>query len=519
MILTLSIENESRLPDGGPLSVRLAGGRGIDIGRQQGLDWTLPDPSKAISSRHCEVRFRDGAYWLHDVSTNGTFLNGGSGRMQSPYRLKHGDRIEIGHYIIIAAIEGAAAPEVTQPGDYVPPPPPADTSDIWGSAGEAAPPPVNRRDLMAPSAKRPVQPDFLDWAVDTGPTAPSLPESARRPEPAPPAPAEAWPPAGDAWSMPSRAGRSIPREAESDAGGWEQPVIPTPRRPGAPVSPERSIPPERSVPPAADINPWDIDDAPAAAVPIRTPDAAPPVRAPDVTPPVARSPMPEATPWPAQMAEPPPVVYRDAPMPVPSGAGASSQDVIRRFAEGAGIPAETMAIQDPGELAELLGRLMRVVAQDMKQLLSARAESKRIARSTNQTMIQAVNNNPLKFSPTAEDALKLMFGRPTSGYLDARRSLDEGFKDLKIHQVKTYSAMQHALRLLVEDLDPHAIAESVDSDKGLGALIGSRKAKLWDTYTARWDAKTAPHEDGLVDAFMIYFSECYDQGGGKGGKS
>ena len=73
--------------------------------------------------------------------------------------------------------------------------------------------------------------------------------------------------------------------------------------------------------------------------------------------------------------------------------------------------------------------------------------------------------------------------------------------------------MQHALRMLVEDLDPQAVAESLPGERGLEALIGSRKAKLWDAYVARWDAKTAPYEDGLVDAFMLYFAECYDRGG------
>ena len=49
MPLTLTIENQTALPDGGPLSVTTAGGRGLDIGRDQHLDWALPDPSRAIS--------------------------------------------------------------------------------------------------------------------------------------------------------------------------------------------------------------------------------------------------------------------------------------------------------------------------------------------------------------------------------------------------------------------------------------------------------------------------------------
>ena len=41
MALTLTIENETSLPDGGPLSVSIKGKRGLDIGRDPYLDWTL----------------------------------------------------------------------------------------------------------------------------------------------------------------------------------------------------------------------------------------------------------------------------------------------------------------------------------------------------------------------------------------------------------------------------------------------------------------------------------------------
>ena len=105
MALTLKIENETSLPDGGPLSVSIQGKRGIDIGRDQYLDWTLPDPTRTISGKHCEVRWHDGAYWLHDISTNGTFLYGADSRLKEPHRLRNGDRFAIGHYIIVATVD------------------------------------------------------------------------------------------------------------------------------------------------------------------------------------------------------------------------------------------------------------------------------------------------------------------------------------------------------------------------------------------------------------------------------
>ncbi len=139
MPLTLTIENETALPDGGPLTVTLTGSRGLDIGRDQHLDWCLPDPTRAISGRHCEVRFRDGDYWLRDVSTNGTYANGSSQRVQSPYRLQHGDRLEIGHYVIAVAIdEGTRA----EPEDTPVQAPAPDPDSLWSASADPAPGPA-----------------------------------------------------------------------------------------------------------------------------------------------------------------------------------------------------------------------------------------------------------------------------------------------------------------------------------------------------------------------------------------
>ena len=44
----------------------------------------------------------------------------------------------------------------------------------------------------------------------------------------------------------------------------------------------------------------------------------------------------------------------------------------------------------------------------------------------------------------------------------------------------------------------------------MGGLLQPRKAKLWDAYEARWEAKIGRKGGEAIEAFMRYFSECYD---------
>lgn len=70
------------------------------IGRGQDNDWVLPDPDRYLSVHHARVRFRGGAYFIEDISTNGVFVNGARralGKSASP-RLRDGDRLRLGAY-------------------------------------------------------------------------------------------------------------------------------------------------------------------------------------------------------------------------------------------------------------------------------------------------------------------------------------------------------------------------------------------------------------------------------------
>ncbi len=136
MTLILTVRNPERLGADAPREFRLDG-NGAVIGRSSACDWSLPDPDKHISSRHCEVTFGDGAYVLKDLSTNGTFLNGASERMGGEHPIKSGDRFRVGPFELEAEI--GAASETTVVSST---PAPASQTPAPAAAAPSAPSPA-----------------------------------------------------------------------------------------------------------------------------------------------------------------------------------------------------------------------------------------------------------------------------------------------------------------------------------------------------------------------------------------
>ena len=90
---------------------------GGTIGRSADNDWVLPDPLRYVSAHHARVQFREGHFYLQDVSTNGVFVNDDmeplAKRGSSGYRLANGDVLRMGAYHIVAALEQRTEAEET----------------------------------------------------------------------------------------------------------------------------------------------------------------------------------------------------------------------------------------------------------------------------------------------------------------------------------------------------------------------------------------------------------------------
>ncbi|EJM97816.1 type VI secretion system-associated FHA domain protein TagH [Phyllobacterium sp. YR531] len=203
------------------------------------------------------------------------------------------------------------------------------------------------------------------------------------------------------------------------------------------------------------------------------------------------------------LPEKPQQVVKPRPSATPQ-TGTSRERFIEHFARGAGLDPEALAGRQDDEFAEQLGQIFRTVVPGLTQLLTARAEMRSLIRSTRQTVLKANNNNPMKFIPEPTTALAALFGANKLEYLDAGNSFTEAIDELKQHEQAVFQAMQTALFRLLNELSPDAIEASTP-----GSLL-SGKGAYWTRYVKAWSERNLPHENGILDVFLHYFGEAYD---------
>src|SRR5579859_5761492 len=106
MTLRLRVVSDQRrsLGDRSSVVFTVEGGT---IGRSADNDWVLPDPLRYVSAHHARVEYRSGRFYLHDVSTNGIFVNDGAEAISRSaadgYALCNGDVVRIGDYQVVVA--------------------------------------------------------------------------------------------------------------------------------------------------------------------------------------------------------------------------------------------------------------------------------------------------------------------------------------------------------------------------------------------------------------------------------
>jgi type VI secretion system FHA domain protein len=261
--------------------------------------------------------------------------------------------------------------------------------------------------------------------------------------------------------------------------------------------------------PSLELLPLDWDaDLPAAPKPAvaEAPPPPAPMPAPVEIAPGPAAPEP-AAPEPAapQPATPQPTIPQPA-APRPAAQG-DAEAAFAAFAEGAGLTG--YAPRDPLGMLKSLGAAFRSVVSGLRQVMIARAAIKGEFR-IEQTMIQAVGNNPLKFSADDDDALAGLLGIGRRGSMPPERAINDAMRDMRLHELAMANAMQRAARDMLASLSPRQVDEK--TQRGLlDALPERRKARLWDRYAALHRATEQALAEDFDSVFGKAFVRAYEQ--------
>lgn len=207
-----------------------------------------------------------------------------------------------------------------------------------------------------------------------------------------------------------------------------------------------------------------------------------------------------------------PVTPAPATTPPATTHGDADQRALMLFLAAAGIRPDVIAGHTPAEVLQGSGKLLRIMVSGLMDLLRDRNQMKDAFRLP-QTIVQAAQNNPLKFSPNVDEALRyLLNDRGDSAYLSAEDAVRGGFQDVRRHEQALVKGMLQAVRDYVERFDPEELKSRFD--KGLkrgGLLSGANKLKYWDLYEETYHSLAQQDEGGPPQLFAEEFARAYAQ--------
>ncbi|PIE41146.1 MAG: type VI secretion system-associated FHA domain protein TagH [Gammaproteobacteria bacterium] len=476
---------------------------GGTLGRSVSSTWSLPDPSRFVSSQHASIRYENGDFYLVDTSTNGVFVNTSNSPLGTgnQVRLQQGDKLYLGEYEIHVEFDqpGSAAAMSADDFDQWLDPSTDTANEVAGDGIDLLTPEQELLDPLAALDKANGHQDQWQGAslADNADIAQQsfvppnpIPDSSVESGATAPASAVASGSAGvipDDWDLDDLlAGDPSPADSTNSGADDIDALLEGTGYPGEPAGEDVQPRDELDAFLGLDTEPPTATQDPAAV----EPDIAEPVAVPE------------------PKVEVPESVITGA---VPSAAAAApSQSACDELIRSLGLDPARMNDHAREHFQQVLADTLRETVSGMMQVLGARNTIKNEFRM-NVTMIQPVENNPLKFSPNTDEALRNMFASQTNAYLPGTVAIKEGFQDIADHQVAVIAGMRAAFRSLLKRFDPNELQLRFDHQHQAHGFLATRKGKYWEAYSEFYRHLTDNMDDAFQDLFGEDFAEAYEQ--------
>lgn len=426
--------------------------QGGTLGRAPTNHLVLADDEKVVSGEHATIKYENGGYVYIDSSLNGTLVTNRNRRIHhDKIRLKDQDTLQIGEYDLVLTISGEALET-------------EDALSIFDPHGAGGRQPHEQDDLWAGPFTDPLENDVIGddaQAVTTIHPDPnlSIDESFMPPDiEVPPGQVSDLPEDLSLTDFFSDDDRSIHSKQRPDFFRNQPPD--EPRVADGPQNGRR--------------NSFDANEHAAASQPLNHP----------------------------------PDVHRPPPAPkivdhhVSGPASKASADLLAVFLEAAGIKDAVESIQeDDAKLMRVIGLVLHELVNGLMTVLRGRSELKSQLR-VSMTTLKPTENNPFKFSPTVEEALKTCLMNNHPGFTDAVEAVREGYDDIKNHQLAVTAGIQASLAGILKQFDPQRFSEKFKE-----GLVLQKKAKCWDTYKQAYPQIV---EQAIEDIFGVDFIRAYE---------
>jgi type VI secretion system FHA domain protein len=185
-------------------------------------------------------------------------------------------------------------------------------------------------------------------------------------------------------------------------------------------------------------------------------------------------------------------------------------DGLRVFLEGAGMPHKEISAAQSERLLRDCGTILRAAVEGLMMLLIARGEMRKEFEAEERTMVAARDNNPLKLMADPHEAMQFLFDPTdrTDGFLDPVQSIGDACEDLRAHELALMAGMRAAILGALRRFDPQVLEKSFEKSAG-GFGLGSKKAKLWEAFTAHQQKLTQEAQEDFNKVFGRDFMAAY----------
>jgi type VI secretion system FHA domain protein len=214
---------------------------------------------------------------------------------------------------------------------------------------------------------------------------------------------------------------------------------------------------------------------------------------------------------PATQDQPARVAAASPPRLDPDGSKTRSNDeLLRAFLSGLGTTDVEFRESLTPHTMQLIGQLLRASTQGVLDLLLARSLIKSELHAA-RTVIVAQGNNPLKFSPTVEEALSHLLAPRGQGFMSPVAAMTDACNDLRAHEFAVMAGMRAALEGVLRRFDPARLEQRL-TDKGLldSMIPMNRKAKMWGLFSELYAEITSEAQDDFDTLFGKEFLRAYE---------